>query len=104
MVLDDEACGLIAPPSGAASHLSLQVAGRTAVPVISLCPDASVTKAGIPWMIRIVPETREEARLLFTRLRSTRPDLPTVWSATGSGAKQPELGVKDKQTSPAATS
>lgn len=72
MVLDDGVQGLLAPPGGAASHLALQVAGRTAVPVISLCSDSSVTAAGIPWAIRIVPGTRDEADALFTRLYSMR--------------------------------
>src|SRR6185369_2546556 len=40
MVIDDGAAGLIAPPDGAASHLVLQVSGRTAVPVVSLCADS----------------------------------------------------------------
>jgi ABC-type branched-subunit amino acid transport system substrate-binding protein len=72
MVLDDGVQGLLAPPGGAASHLTLQVAGRTAVPVISLCSDSSVTAAGIPWAIRIVPGTRDEAATLFTGLDSMR--------------------------------
>jgi branched-chain amino acid transport system substrate-binding protein len=78
MVLDDGVRGLIAPPGGAPSHLALQVAGRTATPVISLCPDSSVVGAGIPWMVRIVPSTREEARLLFTAYAAGRP---FRWSA-----------------------
>src|SRR5690242_1137323 len=49
MVTDDGAQALIAPPAGAASHLALQIAGRTAVPVISLCGDSSVTQTGVPW-------------------------------------------------------
>ncbi len=65
MVLDDGAQGLIAPPDGAATHLVLQVSGRTAVPVVSLCADSSVTETGIPWMARIVPSTIEEAKVLF---------------------------------------
>lgn len=65
LVMDDGAGALIAPPSGAASHLVLQVSGRTAVPVASLCPDASVTRTSIPWMVRVVPSTRDEARTLF---------------------------------------
>jgi ABC-type branched-subunit amino acid transport system substrate-binding protein len=66
MVTDDGALGLIAPPDGAATHLVLQVSGRTAVPVITLCGDSSVSDTGVPWMARIVPRTIEEARTLFT--------------------------------------
>jgi len=65
LVMDDGASALIAPPSGAASHLVLQVSGRTAVPVASMCPDASVTRTSIPWMVRVAPSTRDEARALF---------------------------------------
>lgn len=66
MVLDDEVRGLIAPPGGVPSHLTLQVAGRTAVPVVSMCPDSSVTGAGIPWMVRIAPQTSDEALAIFS--------------------------------------
>jgi ABC-type branched-subunit amino acid transport system substrate-binding protein len=81
MVLDDGARGLIAPPGGAPSHLALQVAGRTATPVISLCPDSSVVGAGIPWMVRIVPGTRDEARMLFAAFRTNAAGHPFRWSA-----------------------
>jgi len=70
MVSDDGALGLIAPPDGAGSHLALQVAGRTAVPVISLCGDSSVTQTGVPWTVRIVPRTGEEAKAIFWGCKS----------------------------------
>jgi branched-chain amino acid transport system substrate-binding protein len=69
MVTDDGAMGLIAPPDGAATHLALQIAGRTAVPVVSLCPDSSITKTGVPWMVCVVPRTIEQVRTLFTGLK-----------------------------------
>jgi len=72
MVSEDGAQGLIAPPDGAATHLVLQVSGRTAVPVISLCADASVSQAGIPWMVRVVPRTVEEANALFAGTQARR--------------------------------
>jgi ABC-type branched-subunit amino acid transport system substrate-binding protein len=65
MVLDDGARGLIAPRGGAASHLSLQVAGRTGIPVVSLCGDSSVSSAGVPWMIRLAPRSTDEASAIF---------------------------------------
>ena len=71
MVTDDGALGLIAPPDGAATHLVLQVSGRTAVPVISLCADSSVSQTGVPWMVRIVPRTVEEAKTLFTGIHAS---------------------------------
>jgi ABC-type branched-subunit amino acid transport system substrate-binding protein len=68
MVLDDGAQGLIAPPNGAATHLALQVAGRTAVPVVSLCSDSSVSQTGVPWMVQIAPTTIEEAKTVLAGL------------------------------------
>jgi len=65
LVLDDQVSGVIAPPAGAASHQVLQVAGRTRVPVVSLCPDSSVTGAGVPWAVRVVARTDEEAAAVF---------------------------------------
>jgi ABC-type branched-subunit amino acid transport system substrate-binding protein len=71
MVTDDGALGLIAPPDGAASHLVLQVSGRAAVPVISLSADSSVSQTGVPWMVRIVPRTVEEAKTLFIGIHAS---------------------------------
>ena len=86
MVLDDGAQGLIAPPDGAACHLVLQVAGRTAVPVVSLCGDSSVTQTGVPWLARVVPRTIEEAEAVFAGLRCDH------WSAvTPNGRAGREL-------------
>jgi ABC-type branched-subunit amino acid transport system substrate-binding protein len=72
LVMDDGAGALIAPPSGAASHLVLQVSGRTAVPVASLCPDTSVTRASIPWMARVAPSTLDEAHAVFDGTAAAR--------------------------------
>ena len=81
MVLDDGVRGLIAPPGGAPSHLALQVSGRTATPVISLCPDSSVARAGIPWMVRLAPGTIDEARVIFDRFKDTKPGAVFRWRA-----------------------
>ena len=48
LVTDESAAGLIAPPDGAASHLVLQVSGRTAVPVVTLCAEGSVGEPVCP--------------------------------------------------------
>ena len=80
MVLDDGAQALIAPPNGAATHLALQVAGRTATPVASLCADSSVSRTGTPWMVRVVPTTIEEARYLLATSNTKIPG-PPGWLA-----------------------
>lgn len=79
MVTDDGAEGLIAPPDGAASHLTLQVSGRTAVPVITLCADSSVGRTGVPWMLRIVPRTTDEAKALFSGLGAAASGRTNRW-------------------------
>ncbi len=78
MVLDDGAEALIASPNGAATHLALQVAGRTAVPVASLCPDSSVSRTGVPWMVRLTPTTIEEGRFLLLSLGETAGPGPWI--------------------------
>jgi ABC-type branched-subunit amino acid transport system substrate-binding protein len=81
MVTDDGVQGLIAPPDGAASHLTLQVSGRTAVPVVALCADSSVGKTGVPWLLRVVPQTTDEAKALFDGLASGQGTSPSRWVA-----------------------
>jgi branched-chain amino acid transport system substrate-binding protein len=76
---------IISPSDGAATHLILQVSGRTRVPVASLCSDSSVTNAGVPWAIRVVPRTDQEAEALFAATR--RPDRPSLhwWAVVPAG-------------------
>jgi len=76
LVSDRHVDAIITPSDGAASHLILQVSGRTRVPVASVCPDSSVTKAGVPWAVRVVARTDQEAEALFAAAQqSVRPPL-----------------------------
>ena len=80
LVSERHADAIIAPSDGAATHLILQVSGRTRVPVASVCSDSSVTDAGVPWVIRVVPRTDQAAEALFAAAR--RPDgSPLHWWA-----------------------
>jgi len=80
LVSDRHVDAIITPSDGAASHLILQVSGRTRVPVASVCSDSSVTEAGVPWAVRVVPRTDQEAEALFAAAR--RPDgAPLRWWA-----------------------
>ena len=81
LVTDDSAMGLITPPDGAASHVVLQVSGRTAVPVVTLCGDGSVGRTGVPWLIRIVPRTEEEVRALSDRVAPAGSNRTQRWMA-----------------------
>lgn len=68
MVLLEKARALIAPADVLTSHLFLQVAGRTRIPVVSLSSQSSVTGAGIPWMAALAPDDERQARFLFAAL------------------------------------
>ena len=81
LVTDEGAAGLIAPPDGAASHLVLQVSGRTAVPVVTLCADSSVGHTGVPWLLRMVPCTEQEAAALFHGMFPTNSGRGRRWVA-----------------------
>jgi ABC-type branched-subunit amino acid transport system substrate-binding protein len=69
LALDEDVDAMVAPAGGAVVHQALQVAGRTRVPVVSLCADTSVTRTGIPWTVRVGPRTDEEAAAVFAALR-----------------------------------
>ena len=101
MVLDDGAQALIAPPNGGATHLALQVAGRTATPVVSLCADSSVSRTGVPWMVRIVPTTVEEGRCLLGSLDAETPG-PTRWVALVPDGRAGREAARDLQQAAAA--
>ncbi len=73
LALDDAVLGLITPPDGTASHLVLQVAGRTGVPTITLCPDTSVVGAGIPWSLQVIPDTQKQALTILKEIRNHHP-------------------------------
>ena len=76
---------IIAPSDGATTHLILQVSGRTQVPVASLCSDSSVTDAGVPWAIRVVPRTDQEAEALFAAARRPDRSAPHWWAVVPTG-------------------
>ncbi len=102
MVIEDGVAAMIAPPSGAATHLALQVAGRTAVPVVSLCPDSSISQAGVPWMARIAPGTVQEAEALFRGL-SHGPAGPRRWAAVVPAGRAGREIARDLRTAAAET-
>ncbi|HEX7579392.1 MAG TPA: ABC transporter substrate-binding protein [Thermoanaerobaculia bacterium] len=89
LVEEDGASVLIAPPDGSATHLVLQVSGRTGVPVFTLCADSSVTKTAVPWVARVVPSTVEQARGVFAKTPGTR------WLAVVPAARAGREAARD---------
>ena len=88
---------IIAPSDGAATHLILQVAGRTRVPVASVCSDSSVTAAGVPWAVRVVPRTDQEAEALFAAARPTDHS-PLLWWAVVPAGRPGRAVRRDLET------
>jgi branched-chain amino acid transport system substrate-binding protein len=85
LVSEGHVDAIIAPSDGATNHLILQVSGRTQVPVASLCSDSSVTDAGVPWAVRVVPRTDQEAESLFTSARRTEGSPFHWWAVVPAG-------------------
>jgi ABC-type branched-subunit amino acid transport system substrate-binding protein len=97
LVCDRRVDAIITPSDGGASHLILQVAGRTRVPVASLCSDSSVTEAGVPWAIRVVPRNDQEAGALFAAAQ--RPDRsPLHWWAIVPAGRPGRVVRRDLET------
>lgn len=65
LVSAEEPLALIGPSDGAAAHLSAQIATRFRVPLITLSPESSLTRAYDPWIFRGVPDDEERARRLL---------------------------------------
>src|ERR1019366_9099627 len=102
LVCNRHADAIIPPSDGAASHLILQVSGRTRAPVASVCSDSSVTEAGVPWAVRVVPRTDQEAETLFAAAR--RPDsAPLHWWAVVPTGRPGRAVRRDLETAAHAT-
>lgn len=84
LALDRKVDAIIAPSDGGDSHLVLQVSGRTQVPVASVSPDSSVTEAGVPWAVRVVPRTDQEVEALFES-QKRGPHALTWWAIAPPG-------------------
>ena len=103
LVCERHVDAIITPSDGAASHLILQVAGRTRVPVASVCPDSSVTDAGVIWAVCVVPRTDKEAGALFAAARRTDGSPLHWWAVVPAG--RPERAVRrDLETAARLTS
>ena len=64
LVYGDRVWAIIGFRDGA-GHIALQIAAKTYIPVIApLSSDSSLTHTGVPWIFRLPPDDREQARLL----------------------------------------
>lgn len=61
-LLDERALAILALDRNA-SHLSEQLALKCFVPVLALSADKSLTSTNVPWIFRMLPETKPAAAL-----------------------------------------
>jgi len=67
-LFERECLALIAPPDRNVSHLLQQLAARGHAPVVALSSDSTLTRVPVPWLVRIVPDTRAEITALVRAL------------------------------------
>ena len=72
LVVNDRAVALITSPDGNAAHLSEQVGNRLSVPVLTLSSDPTTTQINIPWLFRVVPDDRQQARIFAEEIFQKR--------------------------------
>ena len=97
LVCERHADALITPSDGAATHLMLQVSGRTRAPVASVCPDSSITEAGVIWAVCVVPRTDQAAGALFAATRRTDGS-PLQWWAVVPAGRPGRMVRRDLET------
>ena len=91
--LDEGVGAIIAPPGGSASHQVMQIAGRTRIPVATLCSDSSVSGSGIPWVVRVVPRSDLEAETIFRGVTNAMG--VARWAALVPEGRAGREGAKD---------
>lgn len=67
LILEQDLVALIGPTDAVAAHEAAQVATKLCRPLITLSPEGSLTAVGDPWILRIVPSDRAQAREVLER-------------------------------------
>ena len=65
VVFDDDLVAVIGPQDGTTAHAVAQIATRRRIPVVTLSPESSLTRAMDPWVLRGVPDDETQARALL---------------------------------------
>jgi ABC-type branched-subunit amino acid transport system substrate-binding protein len=74
MLDGDSMVALVGATDGATAHIAGQIATRRRIPLFTLSPEDSLTRAFDPWIFRVVPGDEEQARTLLRRFAPQRPD------------------------------
>lgn len=61
----DDLVGMIGARDGATAHVAAQIAARRRLPFVSSSPEESLTRAGVPWVLRGVPSDAAQARAVL---------------------------------------
>lgn len=72
LVADDSAELLIAPPDSDGAHLAAQVATKLRVPLLVSSLDPTLTRVGVPWIHRTLPDARQQLEMLSADLMGRR--------------------------------
>ncbi len=88
MALDRGALAIVTPPERARAHVLAQFGTKARVPVVSTCPEASVTQAGSIWVVSVVaPGAPPEVTPEFARaFRTATGGAATPWAVAGNAA------------------
>ncbi len=70
LVFDGDLIAVIGPQDGTTAHTVAQIATRRRIPVLTLSPEDSLTRALDPWVLRGVPDDGTQARTLLRWARA----------------------------------
>jgi ABC-type branched-subunit amino acid transport system substrate-binding protein len=89
LIFAEKPVALIGPSDRASAHLAAQIATRSRVPVITLSPEGSLTRAGNPWVFRALPDDTAQAhRLLSWALSDPRGTRATLVVPAGAKGRE----------------
>lgn len=89
LVFEERPVALIGPSDRASAHVAAQIATRSRIPVITLSPEGSLTRAGDPWVFRAVPDDTEQAyRLLSWALSDPRGKRAALAVPAGANGRE----------------
>ena len=74
MLDGDPLVALVGATDGATAHIAAQIATRRRIPLFTLSPEDTLTRAFDPWIFRVVPGDEEQAHTLLRRFAPRRPD------------------------------
>lgn len=62
LVFEENVVALVGPVDPIGAHVAAQIGTRSRIPVITLSPEDSLTRAGVPWVLRGIPSDAAQAR------------------------------------------